>query len=40
VAALIGRRPTRHLETVFDDLADLVEKRLDVEALARLAGVE
>ena len=39
VAALIGRRPTRHLETVFDDLADLVEKRLDVEALARLAGV-
>jgi adenosylcobyric acid synthase len=39
VAALVGRRPTRHLETVFDDLADLVEQRLDVEALARLAGV-
>ena len=39
VAALVGRRPTRDLETVFDDLADLVEARLDVDALGRLAGV-
>ena len=39
VAALVGRRPTRRLEAVFDDLADLVEERLDVDALGRLAGV-
>ena len=39
VAALVGRRPTRVLEAVFDDLADLVEERLDVDALGRLAGV-
>ena len=39
VAAVVGRRPTRRLEAVFDDLADLVEARLDVGALERLAGV-
>ena len=39
VEALVGRRPTRHLEAVFDDLADLVEARLDMDALERLAGV-
>jgi hypothetical protein len=39
VAALVDRKPTRHLETVFDDLADLVEERLDVDVLGRLAGV-
>jgi len=39
VEALVGRRPTRHLEAVFDDLADLVEARLDMNALERLAGV-
>ena len=39
VAALVGTRPTRVLEAVFDDLADLVEERLDVDALGRLAGV-
>jgi adenosylcobyric acid synthase len=39
VAALVGRRPGRDLEAVFEELADLVEARLDVEALARLAGV-
>ncbi len=39
VASLVGRSPTRGLEAVFDDLADLVEERLDVDALGRLAGV-
>ena len=39
VAALLGRRPARSLDTVFEDLADLVEERLDMEELARLAGV-
>jgi adenosylcobyric acid synthase len=39
VAALVGVRPARALEAVFDGLADLVEERLDVDALARLAGV-
>ena len=38
VEALVGRRPTRHLESVFDELADLVEARLDMDALERLAG--
>jgi adenosylcobyric acid synthase len=39
VEALVGRRPAQDLETVFDGLADLVEERLDVDALGRLAGV-
>jgi adenosylcobyric acid synthase len=39
VAALIGVRPVGHLEAVFDGLADLVEERLDLDELARLAGV-
>ncbi len=39
VEALVGRRPTRHLEAVFEELADLVEARLDMDALERLAGV-
>jgi adenosylcobyric acid synthase len=39
VEALVGRAPGRTLEEVFDGLADLVEERLDVEELARLAGV-
>ena len=39
VAALIGRAPGRTLEAVFDDLADLVEARLDISLLARSAGV-
>jgi adenosylcobyric acid synthase len=38
VAALLGRRPERPLEAVFDGLADLVEERLDMDAVARLAG--
>jgi adenosylcobyric acid synthase len=38
--ALLGERPGRDLETVFDDLADLVEERLDVAALGRVAGVD
>ncbi len=39
VQALVGRRPTRDLETVFDGLADLVEERFDLGVLGRLAGV-
>jgi adenosylcobyric acid synthase len=39
VASLLGRRPSRPLEAVFDDLADLVEERLDMDELARLGGV-
>ena len=39
VAALFGRKPPRPLETVFEELADLVEERLDMSALARLAEV-
>ncbi len=39
VAALLGPRPERSLEAVFEGLADLVEERLDVDGLARLAGV-
>ncbi|MBA3374966.1 MAG: cobyric acid synthase [Actinobacteria bacterium] len=39
VAALVGKRPSRTLECVFEDLADLVEERLDLDDLARLAGV-
>jgi hypothetical protein len=39
VAALVGSRPIRSLESVFDGLADLVVERLDIAALERLAGV-
>jgi adenosylcobyric acid synthase len=39
VAALVGARPARALDSVFDGLAELVEERLDVDALRRLAGV-
>jgi adenosylcobyric acid synthase len=38
-SALLGARPRRPLEAVFDGLADLVEERLDMDELARLAGV-
>ena len=37
---LVGIRPTRDLEAVFDDLADLVEERLDIAALGRAAGLD
>jgi cobyric acid synthase len=37
---LIGSLPARELEDVFDALADLVEERLDIPALGRLAGVD
>ncbi len=39
VAALLGRRPERPLDAAFEDLADLVEERLDMDRLAQLAGV-
>ena len=39
VEALLGVRPAESLETVFDGLADLVEERLEMDELARLAGV-
>jgi adenosylcobyric acid synthase len=39
VAVLLGDRPARPLEVVFDRLADLVEDRLDLDGLAWLAGV-
>jgi adenosylcobyric acid synthase len=39
VAALLGRTPERPLDAVFESLADLVEERLDMDELARLAGV-
>ncbi|HJR94454.1 MAG TPA: cobyric acid synthase [Gaiellaceae bacterium] len=39
VAALLGRVPERTLDSVFEDLADLVEQRLDMEWIARTAGV-
>ena len=39
VAALLGRRPERPLEEVFEQLADLVEERLDMTTLERLAGL-
>jgi adenosylcobyric acid synthase len=39
VAALVGLRPARTLESVFDGLADLVDEHLDIDALGRLAGV-
>jgi adenosylcobyric acid synthase len=37
VEALFGRTPSRPLEAVFEDLANLVEERLDMTQLARLA---
>jgi adenosylcobyric acid synthase len=39
VSTLLGARPGRPLEAVFEKLADLVEERLDMDELARLAGV-
>jgi adenosylcobyric acid synthase len=39
VAAVFGRKPPRPLDTVFEELADLVEERLDMDAIVRLAGV-
>lgn len=39
VAALLGRRPERPLDAVFESLADLVEERLDLDALLALTGV-
>jgi adenosylcobyric acid synthase len=39
VAALLGARPTRPLDAVFDGLADLAEEHLDLDELARLAGL-
>lgn len=39
VAALLGRSPERPLDAVFEGLADLVEARLDMDELARLAGL-
>jgi adenosylcobyric acid synthase len=39
VSALLAARPGRSLEAVFDGLADLVEQRLEMDELARLAGV-
>jgi len=39
VEALLGRRPSRPLDAVFEGLADLVEERLDMDDVARIAGV-
>ncbi len=39
VVALFGRKPSRPLESVFEELADLVEERLDMDEIARLAEV-
>jgi adenosylcobyric acid synthase len=39
IAALLGRRPQRSLEHVFDALADAVEEHLDVSAMLREAGI-
>ena len=39
VEALFGLRPSRPLDAVFEDLANLVEERLDMVELARLAGI-
>jgi adenosylcobyric acid synthase len=39
VYGLLGARPGRPLDAVFDGLADLVEEWLDMDELARLAGV-
>jgi adenosylcobyric acid synthase len=39
VEALLGRRSSRPLDAVFEGLADLVEERLDMDEVARAAGV-
>ena len=39
VAALLGRRPERPLDAVFEHLADLVERQLDLDELARTVGI-
>ena len=39
IAALLGVRPVRDLDDVFDALADAVEEHLDVPRLLQLAGV-
>ncbi len=39
VEQLFGRRPQRGLDVVFEDLATLVEERLDMDELVRLAGL-
>ena len=39
VAKLLGRHPERTLDDIFDGLADLVEEHLDLDEVARLAGV-
>ena len=39
VTALTGRVPERTLDSVFDHLADLAEERLDIDWLARTAGI-
>ncbi|MFN8223826.1 MAG: cobyric acid synthase [Gaiellales bacterium] len=39
LVALVGARPARDLEGVFEGLADLVEQQLDLEGLARVAGI-
>lgn len=39
LAALVGARPARDLEAVFEGLADLVEHHLDLDALGRAAGL-
>jgi adenosylcobyric acid synthase len=39
VDALLGAKPSRTLDDVFDDLADVVEARLELDLLAELAGV-
>jgi adenosylcobyric acid synthase len=39
LARLFGCVPQRSLDSVFDDLADLVESRLEIDEISRLAGV-
>jgi adenosylcobyric acid synthase len=39
VAALLGERPARTLEDTFDDLADAVERHLDMAVVDELVGV-
>jgi adenosylcobyric acid synthase len=39
VERVFGRSPPRSLEAVFEALADLVEDRLDMDAISRLAGL-
>jgi adenosylcobyric acid synthase len=39
VERVFGRRPLRSLDDVFEGLADLVEDRLDMDAISRLAGI-